>query len=419
MKKKWCLRSLGFLFLVILWAGTADSVAFAQVVGEPLPPWTEGILDIHQINTGKGNSAFFILPDATTMLVDAGELGPRTARHVAPRPDDSRTPGEWIARYIKRVHPARDSAVIDYALITHFHDDHMGNATETSKLSGSGKYRLSGITEVAEFVRIQKIFDRGWADYSFPGPLNSKNMENYREFLKCQAESNGLIIQRFQPGRADQITMLKNPEDYPGFEIRNVVANGKVWTGTGTNTREHFLPLEQIPSEDYPGENPCSIGFRLSYGQFDYFSGGDITGFPAPGGPSWHDIETPVARVVGPVEAAVLNHHGWLDSQNDFYVSTLRPLVWIIPAWDTAHPSAAVYGRIQSTRLYPGPRDVFSLSLHEATNLVIHGMKNLTSSQGHILIRVTPGGNEFQVIILSDSDESMEVISVHGPYKTR
>ena len=40
-------------------------------VGNPLPAWTEGCLDIHQINTGLGESAFYILPDGTTMLIDA------------------------------------------------------------------------------------------------------------------------------------------------------------------------------------------------------------------------------------------------------------------------------------------------------------------------------------------------------------
>ena len=36
-----------------------------------LPPWQEGCLDIHLINTGKGESTFYILPDGTTMLIDA------------------------------------------------------------------------------------------------------------------------------------------------------------------------------------------------------------------------------------------------------------------------------------------------------------------------------------------------------------
>ncbi len=419
MKKKRCRRSVHLPLAAILCLWLIGSSTPAQIVGEVLPPWKEGMLDIHQISTGRGNSAFFILPDATTMLVDAGALGARTIRHVDPRPNDSRAPGEWIARYIKNVTPVQDAPVLDYALLTHFHGDHMGSLTETSKLSSSGKYRLSGITEVAEHVRIRKILDRGWPDYDFPSPLNNQMMENYRVFLQSQVKRNGLIIQRFQPGRNDQIILMNNPEDYPNFEVRNVAANGQIWTGVGTNTREHFPPLEEVPKTDHPSENPCSIGFCLSYGLFDYFSGGDMVGIPASGGPSWHDVETPVARAVGPVEASILNHHGYIDSQNAFFVSTLRPLVWIISVWDSAHPTSAVYERLRSTRLYPGPRDIFATTMHEANKVVISGLKDLACDQGHILIRVAPGGSSFHVIVLSNSDESLEITAVHGPYEAR
>ena len=51
-----------------------------------------------------------------------------------------------------------------------------------------------------------------------------------------------------------------------------------------------------------------SCVIKLSYGAFDYYTGGDIPGFPRPGRPKWHDIETPVSDVVGKVEVAVLNH---------------------------------------------------------------------------------------------------------------
>ena len=37
-------------------------------VGEPLPLWTDGCLDIHFINSGRGECAFYILPDGTTLL---------------------------------------------------------------------------------------------------------------------------------------------------------------------------------------------------------------------------------------------------------------------------------------------------------------------------------------------------------------
>ena len=81
---------------VVLWL--CASAANAQTVGQALPPWTPGTLDIHQINTGRGNSALLIFPDGTTMLVDAGWGGNPSPRGTPPRPDGSRHAGEWIAR---------------------------------------------------------------------------------------------------------------------------------------------------------------------------------------------------------------------------------------------------------------------------------------------------------------------------------
>lgn len=64
------------------------TLAWAQ---STLPPWTPGTLDIHQISTGRGNAAFFILPDGTTMLVDAGAAGDGIPQ-TDPHPDASRRP---------------------------------------------------------------------------------------------------------------------------------------------------------------------------------------------------------------------------------------------------------------------------------------------------------------------------------------
>ena len=43
-------------------------------VGKTMPAWSEGYLDIHFINSGRGECCFYILPDGTTLLVDAGEI---------------------------------------------------------------------------------------------------------------------------------------------------------------------------------------------------------------------------------------------------------------------------------------------------------------------------------------------------------
>ena len=112
--------------------------------------------------------------------------------------------------------------------------------------------------------------------------------------------------ERLRPGRNDQIVLVKDAKSYPQFEVRNVAANGEVWTGAGTETRPQFPSLDAAAREDWPTENMCSLAIRLRYGAFDYFSGGDMPGILRPGYPGWQDVETPVARAVGPVDVAIL-----------------------------------------------------------------------------------------------------------------
>ena len=133
----------------------------AQEVGRPLPPWSRGVLDIHQISTGRGNAALLIFPDGTTLLVDAGAASDGMKMADAdPRPDASRTAGGWIVRYIERAQaPARPH--LDFALLTHFHPDHMGAPTAASLPSKSGAFKLTGITEVGEAIPIDVLIDRG------------------------------------------------------------------------------------------------------------------------------------------------------------------------------------------------------------------------------------------------------------------
>ena len=95
-----------------------------------LPDWQAGYLDIHQISTGRGNAAFLILPDGTTMLIDAGDLGVSRGPQeiMQPMPNDSLRPAEWIVRYITHFSaPLKNGGTIDYALMTHFDNDHIGD----------------------------------------------------------------------------------------------------------------------------------------------------------------------------------------------------------------------------------------------------------------------------------------------------
>jgi beta-lactamase superfamily II metal-dependent hydrolase len=377
----------------------AAAAAAAQTAGARLPPWTPGTLDIHHINTGRGNAALLLLPDGTTLLIDAGDGGHRPPRGTAPRPDASRPTGEWIARYAR----AMGAEAIDYGFVTHFHDDHM-----------------NAMVDVAERIPVRTMLDRGWPTYDYPSRAHAEfqapAFRRYRAFL----EGGGARGERLVPGRSDQIVLRREPERHPTFEVRNVAANGDVWTGVGTETRRHVPSLDALDARDGPTENMSSLGVRVSYGAFDYWSGGDMPGLPRPGYPEWHDVESPVARAVGPVDVALLNHHGNRDSTNAFFVSALRPRVWIVPVWSSDHPGHDVLDRMYSTRLYPGPRDVFATNMIEANRVVIGPLLDrLAAAQGHVVVRVAPGGAAYRVLVLDDTSESYAVTSVHGPYDAR
>jgi hypothetical protein len=96
-------RRLFSLYCGLLFSFTGP--AQVAMPGQSLPFWQPGYLDIHHINTGRGNAAFCILPDGTNLLVDAGELDPTeprttSARNTPMHPDDSKHAFEWIADYI-------------------------------------------------------------------------------------------------------------------------------------------------------------------------------------------------------------------------------------------------------------------------------------------------------------------------------
>ena len=290
------IRQLSVAALLILIAVPAA----AQGAGDVLPNWTPGTLDIHQINTGLGNAAFLMLPDGTTMLIDAGHRLNVPPRSTPPKPNASRTPGEWIARYVA----AMGATAIDYGFLTHFHDDHM-----------------NALVDVARRIPIRTMVDRGWPNYDYPAAdhaeFKAATFLEYVAYLKQGATK----ARRFLPGRNDQIVLTRDRSAYPQFEVRNVVANGEVWTGAGSTTTRIFPPLATTPRADWPTENMCSQAIRISYGRFDYYTGGDMPGNVRPGYPAWQDVETAVGRAVGAVDAAVVNHHGNRDSQNASFVA--------------------------------------------------------------------------------------------------
>lgn len=373
-------------------------LALADVPGAALAPWTPGTLDIHQIVTGRGNSAFLQLPDGSTLLVDAGAAG--EIKHAAPRPDGSKRPGEWIAAYIDRVLPQGAPRAVDTALVTHLHIDHMG-----------------GLGDVNAALPIRRVIDRGFPGYDYPEPIPEALMKVYRPFVEA-VRAKGGTVEKARAGAADQIRLAAPGSVATPFEIRVVAANGEVWTGEGDRTSAKFPPQGPTASaDDRPSENECSVAIRLRFGAFAYYTGGDLTGIPDPGMASWRDLETPIAHAIGPTDVRVMNHHGSISPDNAAFLAATRSRVVIIPAWSATHPAPDALKRALAPTAYPGPRDVFITTLREPTAITIGDrVRQLKSTHGHVVVRVDASGAAYRVVILDDESAEPKVLSVFGPY---
>jgi hypothetical protein len=312
-----------------------------------------------------------------------------------------------------------DRKEIDYFLLTHFHEDHMGEVSpgdlSASPMSRHGGYQLGGLTDVAELVPISKIIDRNYPDYKYPVPSASPQDKNYQAFGQSFINRGG-HVERFRPGSASQITLNQYPEQFLSFSIRNLAANGEVWTGSGEETRKYFPQLSSLAPEDYPTENKCSLAIRLSYGKFDYFSAGDMDHETKYGHLSWGDIESVVAKAAGPVEIAVANHHGWVDACGPEWVKALQANIYVINAWDSAHPTMPALNNMLSTELYPGQRLVFSTAMKPENVIATRRIAELKSQNGHVIFRVATGGDSYQVFIKDSNTEDGKIVARYGPF---
>ena len=380
-------------------------------------PWSEGQLDIHHISTGRGNSTLFICPDGTVFLVDAGAIYKPLKYTIPPKPDNRRRPGEYLARYIQRHLSAAGRKEIDVFLPTHFHDDHIGAVGSTTPLHPSGLFHITGISDVAASIPIARILDRGFPFYDYPAPIQGEDARNYAAFAQY-ASDHGTKVERFLAGSSTQVSLLRDPKRFPTFRVQNISVNGNVWTGHGEESVPHFPAISTLSSDEYPSENMCCLSFRLEYGEFRYYTGGDLEADTRYGSSLWRDIETPVARAAGAVNVAVANHHGYVNAVGPEFVQKLQPQAFVVIGWDSAHPTIPTLDNMLSRRLYPGNRDIFITALKEENRIATRRLAEITSGNGHVVVRVDPGGATYQILVLDNMTESNTVLSRHGPYQT-
>lgn len=243
-------------------------------------------LEIFFIDVEGGQSTLVVTPEGESLLIDAG-YGPRGARE--PNRDVARGASRDPDRVMAAVRAAGLTR-IDYLLITHFHNDHVG-----------------GVPELATRIPIGTFIDYG-------EPLGTDRMAN-----------NG--FRAYSPVREGKPHLVPKPGDrlpLKGVRADVVSAGGALLTrplrgGGETNTACSH-------AEDHPEdgtENYRSVGVMLQFGDFRFLDVGDLSGN------TLTRIVCP-RNLLGRASVYLVSHHGDYDSNVPVLYSGVRPRVAIM-----------------------------------------------------------------------------------------
>lgn len=432
-------------------APTPDTPAAEKFeIGQVLPAWEDGYLDIHSINGGRGEAFYYIFPDGTTMLIDAAGAPPEElydygedSHGVTSKPSVNINSGKVIVNYIQHFAPSVAGGKLDYFVTSHYHGDHIGswrseynkygwtaldkdgNKQSSVNLSNGG-FLLNGIAEVGMSIPIVKVLDRGgWSnppsvEYSTVASNDYyKRYQLYLNFLDYSKRKYGTVRETIQVGQTDQIVLKHTPGQYTTFKVRNIAAGGYVWTGSGTSSKTEFpsaADLLKNKSSYNLGENHLSCAHLLQYGNFDMFTGGDIQFNDATKYP-WKHVEKAMAGALKKVEVMKASHHSTANTNSKELLTVLKPDIYIAGVWRTVQPNPATLSRVFAAN--PNTR-VFTTNLDPSnvTTLKAAGIDPATfgSTGGHVVVRVGKEGKKYWVLVLDDSNEQYRITKKLGPF---
>ena len=430
-------------------AETQKDPAIDVSVGQVLPAWQEGYLDIHSINGGRGEAFYYIFPDGTTMLVDAAgapqdeyyDYGSGESEGVPSKPNASTSSGSVIVEYIKHFAPTVSNGRLDYFMTSHYHGDHIGawrseyakfgwtpfnkEGEKVSKIDlNAGGFLLNGIAEVGLSIPIDKVLDRGdWANRPSADYFDSGGKARYQlyvNYLDYAARKQGTVRETLKIGHTDQIVMKHDPSKYSTFSVRTIASGGDIWTGTGTDVNTTYVPSTADCTTNHAAwsisENIFSNVFLVKYGNFDFFSGGDIQ-YSGKSSQSWKDIELPISKVVKKVEGMKASHHSTAHTNSAELLGALKPDFYIAGVWRAVQPNPATLKRVYDAN--PSVR-VFTTNLADSNiqTLKDGGIdpSNFVGTGGHVVIRVTPEGKKYYIFVLNDNNMEYKVKAKYGPF---
>ena len=120
---------------------------------------------------------------------------------------------------------------------------------------------------------------------------------------------------------------------------------------------------------------------------------------------------------MGHVEGMKADHHATNATNSPELLAALTPDFVIAGTWKENHPNPETVKRFFAAN----PEVKFmTTNFTEATRkyLTDEGVdpETFLAKQGHIVVRVAPGGFSYTIFILDDSDTKYRVAAIHGPF---
>jgi beta-lactamase superfamily II metal-dependent hydrolase len=305
---------LVWLLLLVPAAGMPDKAA-AQT--------TATALRIFFIDVEGGQATLFVTPEGQSLLIDTGWPGHQ---------------GRDADRIAATAHRAGLSR-IDFVVITHFHDDHVG-----------------GVPQLVERIPVGTFIDHG-PNLEHDGGVTEHGYQEYQRVLAANL-SRHLTL---QPGDAlplpasGRTPLTAHVVSSAGRLIQKPLPGSD--RAAETNPACATSPLRS-PDDAAPEqiENESSLGLLLQFGALRILDLGDLT---------WgkeRELMCPVNRI-GHVGLLIVSHHGWDHSSSPALVDDLRARAAIMDNGDKKGGSPLTF---QTLAAVPSHPDLWQLHFSEA-----------------------------------------------------
>jgi competence protein ComEC len=269
----------------------SDSKASAQPAATPPKS-----LQIYFVDVEGGQATLFVTPAGQSLLIDTGWPG-----------NNGRDAGRIVAA-------AHDAGInkIDFVLITHYHDDHVGGAPQLAERIPIGAFIDHGENRETRdegtqkrWLAYQQLLSSGKYKRIIAMPGDTLPMKGIAAEI---ISSDGVVLQKALPGAGQPNPACAGSPEPPADKT----------------------------------ENPRSLGTLITFGKLKILDLGDLTADKE------HELMCPVDKI-GHVDIYIASHHGFNQSGSAALVHAITPRVAIVDNGATKGGSPSALDIIKSS----------------------------------------------------------------------